>query len=537
MRLREAFTLAAWVKPDAAFSGDGRIIDKALPGTDNGYLLDIHQGRPRVIVKSAALSGPTKVPAGEWSHMAATFDVTKGLVLYLNGKAVAEKRPIELPIDPEWLSQAHAMLRFVYAAAGRGAYPLKFNGSIFTVAGGGYDDDYRAWGGGYWFQNTRLPYWPMLVSGDFDLMQPFFKLYMDILPLSKERCRRYFNHDGALIPEMIWFWGTYPNRVYGWNREGRSVDWVEAGRIIHHYNNMLELLAIMLDYHAFTKDETFLKEKLVPMARELLTFFDEHYPRDPDGKFVIPRGMALESWDDVRNPAQDIAGLHWVLEGLLRLPESAYSSELRARWKNLREALPPLATTTTPEGKKKLAVGDVNPGPRRNVEVPELYSVFPFRIYGVGKPDLELARTTWRERDLRYYWGWHQDDIWAAMLGMTEEARSYLVQRMLPSNNTIRQGRSDSGQRFPVFWGPGHDWTPDGDHQGVAITTLQAMLLQYNGDIKLFPAWPRDWDVDFKLRAPDRTAVEGTYRAGKLIRLVVTPKEREKDIVLPEWLK
>ncbi len=537
LRLRDAVTLAAWVRPDDAFNGSGRILDKASPGTDDGYLLDIYQGKPRLILKGTTLTGPERLTPERWVHLAATFDRSAGAVLYVDGKPVAEKRAVALPIDPEWYSQAHTLLRFVYACAGRGAYPIKFNGSLFTVAGAGYDDDYRAWGGGYWFQNTRLPYWSMLETGDFDLMQPFFKLYMDVLPISKERCRLYFKHDGALIPEMIWFWGTYPNRVYGWNREGRSVDWVEAGRIIHHYNGMLELLAIMLDYYQFTQDKAFLDEKLIPMARELLLFWDQHYPRDENGKFVIPAGQALESWDDVKNPAQDIAGLHWVLDGLLALPEAAYPAEQRAQWRKLRECLPPLAITTTRDGQKTLAVGDYYPGPRRNVEAPELYSVFPFRIYGVGKPDLEIARTAWNVRDLRYFWGWHQDDIWAAMLGMTEQAKSYLVQRMLPSNNTLRQGRSDSGQRFPIFWGPGHDWTPDGDHQGVAITTLQSMLMQYNGKISLFPAWPRDWDVDFKLHAPDKTVVEGSYKAGKLVRLAVTPKEREKDVVLPDWLK
>jgi|GEM_PF-2627680 len=33
---------------------------------------------------------------------------------------------------------------------------------------------------------------------------------------------------------------------------------------------------------------------------------------------------------------------------------------------------------------------------------------------------------------------------------------------------------------------------------------LQEMLLQTIGDqIVLFPAWPKDWAVDFKLHAPD----------------------------------
>ncbi len=45
---------------------------------------------------------------------------------------------------------------------------------------------------------------------------------------------------------------------------------------------------------------------------------------------------------------------------------------------------------------------------------------------------------------------------------------------------------------------------------------FQAMLLQYEEDkIILFPAWPKDWDVDFKLHAPYNTTIEEIYRSGK----------------------
>ena len=65
---------------------------------------------------------------------------------------------------------------------------------------------------------------------------------------------------------------------------------------------------------------------------------------------------------------------------------------------------------------------------------------------------------------------------------------------------------------------------------------LQEMLLQTNGDkILLFPAWPREWDVHFKLHAPMQTTVEAELKAGKLINLKVTPESRRKDIEL--WIK
>ena len=45
-----------------------------------------------------------------------------------------------------------------------------------------------------------------------------------------------------------------------------------------------------------------------------------------------------------------------------------------------------------------------------------------------------------------------------------------------------------------------------------------------------FPAWPKDWDVSFKLHAPKHTTVECEYRDGKITKLSVTPETRRKDV-------
>ncbi len=60
---------------------------------------------------------------------------------------------------------------------------------------------------------------------------------------------------------------------------------------------------------------------------------------------------------------------------------------------------------------------------------------------------------------------------------------------------------------------------------------LQEMLLQTNGDtIYLFPAWPQDWDVHFKLHAPKNTWVEADLKNGKVKIIQVEPEFRKKDI-------
>ena len=161
-----------------------------------------------------------------------------------------------------------------------------------------------------------------------------------------------------------------------------------------------------------------------------------------------------------------------------------------------------------------------------NIETPQLYPVFPWRIYGVGKENLEIARDTYfydpDALKFRSHTGWKQDNIWAACLGLTEEAKSLSLAKL-----------SDGPHRFPAFWGPGYDWTPDHNWGGSGMIGLQEMLLQTNGaQILLFPAWPKEWNVHFKLHAPGNTTVEATLKDGKVTDLKVSPENRKKDIKL-----
>jgi hypothetical protein len=90
----------------------------------------------------------------------------------------------------------------------------------------------------------------------------------------------------------------------------------------------------------------------------------------------------------------------------------------------------------------------------------------------------------------------------------------------------------DGSFRFPAFWGPGFDWAPDHNWGGSGMIGLQEMLIQTIDDkIYLFPAWPEEWDVHFKLHVDKVTTVEVELVDGKLRNLIVSPSNRSKDIV------
>ncbi|MGW8257125.1 MAG: DUF5703 domain-containing protein, partial [Thermoguttaceae bacterium] len=427
----------------------------------------------------------------------------------------------------EAATRAYVLQRFVTAGAGRGQFPIKFNGSIFTVDGVyngvNHGPDFRRWGGCYWFQNTRLIYWPMLAAGDLEMMRPLFRMYENALPLARLRNRIYFGHDGCFFPETMTFFGTYHNGGFGWGwrKDGKPGDPVSNRYIRYHYNSTLELLALMLDYYAYTEDKEFLQKELLPIADEYLQWWDKHWARDADGKLKMSPSNALETYWDITNPAQDIAGLTWDINRLLRLSDEDIGPARRRRWSDLLKAVPKLPTMTRKK-KRVLAPADLPLPKRTNVENPELYAVFPYRIYGVGKPDLRLALDTFNTRLSRANYCWFQDDTHAAMLGLAKIARDDVCARARKKNPE---------SRFPAFWGPNNDWTPDEDHGGNLLMAMQSMLLQSDGrTLHVLPAWPKDWNVDFKLCAPGKTTVQGVVRHGKLRELNVTPRPPEECV-------
>jgi hypothetical protein len=64
------------------------------------------------------------------------------------------------------------------------------------------------------------------------------------------------------------------------------------------------------------------------------------------------------------------------------------------------------------------------------------------------------------------------------------------------------------------------------------VIGLQEMLLQTTdeGKILLFPAWPAEWNVHFKLHAPQNTTVEAELKNGKVQIISVLPEIRRQDV-------
>ncbi len=423
---------------------------------------------------------------------------------------------INIPGDIDFgyqLTQSYILQRYMVAGSGRGNFPIKFNGSIFTTDPQytrkelRYGPDFRNWGNEFWWQNTRLPYYAMFASGDFDLIPPLFDFYLGRMDAFRTLASKYYGAKGIFIPETVTLFGTYATSNYGWDRTGLSPNDIANTYIRYIWVSGLELSKIMLDYYWYTGDSDFLKEKALPFIKEVLLYFDSRFVKGQDRMRISPTQAVETYWYYVVNDMPCVAGLHYLMDALTRLPDGFVNNEDKTFYSQLRKTLPRIPIQRTAEGnvftpaEEYLSRSD-------NVENPDLYVVWPFGLANFTNELRETGIRTYNQRRFNQNTGWGQDGQIVAMLGITD---------LLPAMLKEKVANTNVNHRFPAMWGPNYDWVPDQDHGSNLLLTVQNMLLQiHDGKSHILPAWPENWDVSFKLLKPGRKVVEGEYKDGEL---------------------
>lgn len=446
----------------------------------------------------------------------------------------------------------YQLFRYMLACNRGGELPLLFNGGIFTtddvpgrITGNNNNElpiakgapttpDFRRWLYCHFMsQNQRWLGWPTLANGDQDLFAPSLLFYRDRASTAAVRARTN-GAEGMVYTEPLDIWGLCCVAP-------RADGLCGARHLTYHFSMMLEHAWMALQAHdvlgiSLAKD--------MPWIEGVVNFYDSFYRAQckkrtgketgNDGKLVIYPGCGLEYAEGATNPIEVVCGLKRITGGLLALPDLSPAS--RARLQQIQSCLPGLPTGMR-GGRLSLLPAKYLEHEYNKWEPIEMYAYWPYRMAGITKPEtLQLARDTWetvpgdRARLCKQDYSWMTNVINMAALAYPQQAKQRVIYKL--ANNTAPQAR------FPAFFGPGHDWLPDHNWGGSGMTGLQEMLLAPEpgptGKLNLFPAWPQEWDVDFKLHAPGRTVVEAVLRGGKLITLKVTPESRAKDVI--NWL-
>lgn len=414
------------------------------------------------------------------------------------------------------MARNYELFRYMLGCNAYGEYPTKFNGSLFTFdpvyadPKSPFTPDFRKWGGGTMTaQNQRLVYWPMLKSGDTDMMKAQFDTYLRMLPNATRRTKFYWNHDGASFSEQIENCGLPNPTEYGKHKPGDDPGMDRNAWLEYQWDTALEFCSMIMQAHKYSGMDI---AEYEPLIRQTLIFFDEHYqyiakklgvkPLNADGKLMLYPSSGCETYKMAYNPSSVIAALKTVAEQWIEYKGDSLN--------NFLSRIPPIPLRTI-EGDTCIAPAIVW-ARIQNIETPQLYPVFPWRVYGMGRENLHIARNTYLKDphavEMHSTKGWKQDNIWAACLGLTDEAFKLNKEKL-----------ADGPYRFPAFWDPGYDWAPDCNKGGASMIGLQEMLLQEkpDGGLLLFPAWPKNINAKFRLKATGGRTVEAEIKNGTII--------------------
>ena len=437
------------------------------------------------------------------------------------------------------VSRNYQLFRYQLACNAYGQWPTKFNGGLFAFDPVfvnpiyPFSPDFRLWGGGTMTaQNQRLVYFPMFKSGDVDMLKSQFDFYLKNQKNAELRSSVYWKHKGACFTEQIENFGLPNVTEYNPKKAAESNQGVEANAWLEYeWETVFEFCFMMLEAERYENKDI---HAYIPFIESCLTFYDEHYVQlakargvkayDEKGQYIFYPSSAAETFKMTYNSVTVISALQSILTRLLNLPPTYLDSLQREKYSTMLKRIP---TIPLQSFEQHTTIAPAQVWARvQNSEAPQLYPVYPWGIYGIGKPDLETAVNTYRYdphvQKYNSHVGWRQYNIFAARLGLAEEAARLTKLKF-----------KDALHRFPTFWGPGFDWTPDHNWGGSAMIGLQEMLMQVDGKkIYLLPAFPKNWNARFKLNAPYQTTIEATVTNGKITQLLVTPKEREKDVLI-----
>jgi hypothetical protein len=544
-------TMEAWIRLDAGAANNGRLFDKVTPNQQDGYLFDLYPGRALRLLNGAdgVSLASNFLNTNTWLHVVATYDnQTKGKALYLNGSLVAQAGGTSFQDDPtpSSVTRSYVLSKWMTACGARGNFPMMFNGSLWTVNPNtspitlSNNPDFRSWGHTYFYQNTRHFYHSMLVRGEPDFLQPFFNYYSGFRALNRDRAVAWYGAQGQFVNEMTTSFGLIPGGVYGYSRGGNpnwycSNPWGGSLTV----SPGLEILSLMLDSYDYSGDAAFLQTTIAPYAQDLMRFVETAYPaRDASGDIVIGPINTVEAYWNSTNATTVVSGMSAALDRLLALPSGLLAPTQATYFASIKAMTPPVPLQQV--NAQTIFAPAQAWGARQQVEEPELYPVFPFRLYGIGRTNRTLGINTFQQVAIGRgyfkpfvlgggtsqdsYSGWQQSGMEAALLGLTDYAQTALTGNCQLFN---------SGYRFRGMWGQIYDSIPDGDHGANVLNTAQLMAFQTLGDkIFLLPAWPRDWNLSFKFQAPHATTVSGTYSNGVIQQLEVVPPSRVNDLIL-----
>ncbi len=474
--------------------------------------------------------------------------------------------------QPDLLERVRNLHLYYMASTSRGALPPKWNGSLFVV-----DGDTRLWGSQFWVWTTESMYLPLYAADAIELTDPFFNMYLSQLKEAEIAAKQRWGVDGAFYPETAPFDGPvilpedaaqeYQDVFLGRKENTKLSEYVRdlgsfeghlycesrkeppnpVGRYSwasHVVSSGAEIAMQTWWRYRYTCDEDWLLNKAYPLLKGVTEFYYNFSKRDNNGTFYIEGTNAHEDFWGVKNSIMDLAAIRGVVPLAIHASEILGVDEnLREKWQFFLDHLSPYPMGYEP-GSKSLEKGclsdDVwSAGYRgevdgsHNSEDVWLNPVFPFEDWTLETHIPSMDSIVQKIVDLVP----RQNSI------LNGDNCNTAIRSPIA---TIRAGRGELLPELLTNYYEAFDPLPNGmslfegvtaqsiEFLGIISTAIQEGLLQSISPrpgqpevINVFPAWPKKWDVSFKLLARGGFIVSASICNGEIQTVLIESRYGE----------
>jgi Carbohydrate binding module (family 6)/F5/8 type C domain/Glycosyl hydrolase family 95 catalytic domain len=378
-----------------------------------------------------------------------------------------------------------------------------------------YDEDQQDWyPAGYWLWNLRGQIAANLSAGNFSLNLPIFSMYLGDLPaIESWTSAQMGGLTGACVPETMRFNG---NGYYNGGNNSQNASCATASSPSYNAETVTsgaELALWVWQQYQDTGSLSFLQQ-YYPIMEQAVEFLLAYQKVGSDG-YLHAVANAHETQWAVPDPTTDLAADQAlfpavVSAGTLLNTDSSLVSQLktaegeiepypRTDETTLQQLLNPQPTSASAtasvdaQGSDVIADSYQPSATPRNTENVGLEPVWPYGVIGddttVNGDNLTaLADRTYNGRPYVNIADWSYDPVDAARLDLSSQVASDLVANVERYQGYISGLSSFTGST------PGDEPYIE-QSSDVATAMDEALATDYDGTLRIAPAWPSGWDA------------------------------------------
>lgn len=455
---------------------------------------------------------------------------------------------------------------YVMACSSRGRYPTKFNGMLWTTGG-----DARKWGGRYWGANQSCLYNALLPTNRLEMMDPMFDMYSGMYESCALAAKQQWGSEGIFIPETVAFDGLakLPENIAAemqklyllrkpWEQRSQEFltyagtkvpfssrwNWIGGGKwqtgrwaytergegpygpVTHIFSRGAKLAYYYWLRYEYTMDTAWLRDRAYPMIKGVAEFY-RNYPnvrKGTDGKYHIHHVNSNEPLWGGRDTDEEISSLYGILPIAIRASEILnVDSEIRLLWRELLENLAPLPRSDSAPHFWTKGLGPVVRGRASSLPDRNTMPMWLFDLCTLENDDPETMKIANATYNAYFRNGVNAGTrvgvlsklgVTAAMMGRADHVRHLLPNqinsresRVLANCMDLREGsQTTSAQRL----GRSADALHNALCQSIPAGPGKVSV------IRVFPAWPGQWDAAFTLLARGAFLVSSSMDAGRI---------------------